>query len=122
MLPTLQAAMSEIQLLTETNKMVSQRVVELEGQLEGGRSSREVALECQVKEVSPYIKQAEDKSWHVQCSAAHHDRVVLNLRGLMQLCFKNDILLGSFVYPTQTIICFWPSIEVSFVGGQCGIS
>ncbi|GAX79801.1 hypothetical protein CEUSTIGMA_g7241.t1 [Chlamydomonas eustigma] len=56
----LQAAVSEIQLLTETNKMVCQRVVELEGQLQGGRSTREVALERQVEELKTAYKAAMD--------------------------------------------------------------
>jgi hypothetical protein len=46
-----QAAASEVQLLTEANCLMGQRVVELEGLLQGGRSSREVQLEKEMEEV-----------------------------------------------------------------------
>ena len=52
-----QSAISEVQMLTEANRLVGQRVVELEGQLRGGRSDREVQLERELSEVGAGIKQ-----------------------------------------------------------------
>ncbi len=40
-----------MQLLSEANRLMGQRAVELEGQLHGGRSGREVAMERELAEV-----------------------------------------------------------------------
>lgn len=50
----MQSASQENQLLMEANRMVGQRVVELEGLLHGGRSQREVELEVELQKVSEY--------------------------------------------------------------------
>ena len=46
-----QAAVSEVQLLSEANRLMGRRVVELEGQMQGGRSAREVEMEAELAQV-----------------------------------------------------------------------
>ena len=47
----LSAASSEAALLQETNKLLGQRVVELEAQMGGGKTQGEVQLELQLQQV-----------------------------------------------------------------------
>ena len=49
--PMAQAAVSEVQLLSEANRLMGRRVAELEGQMQGGRSEREVEMERELAQV-----------------------------------------------------------------------
>lgn len=53
--PPLQAAVAEMSLMGEANRLMGQRVVELEGLLQGGRSAREVELEQELAAVSDIL-------------------------------------------------------------------
>ena len=46
-----QAAVSEVRLLSEANRLMGRRVAELEGQMQGGRSEREVEMERELAQV-----------------------------------------------------------------------
>ena len=80
--------MSEVQLLSEANRLMGRRVVELEGQMQGGRSAREVEMEAELAQVGGLMVEGGGncagqlragawswvkRGWRVSCAGQRHD-------------------------------------------------